>query len=134
MTQFGVNARNTRTEEVGAIDRATFEDIRVEGVNDAECFSEDSEVCPFPGSHQIGIWIGASHTRLSRARVRDVFWTGIATGRVIADVPYVVRGAALSDLDVDRVGTAENSGEQRRTAVRLIGCHRIHQTGIKLFT
>lgn len=114
VTQFGVNVRNIRAAQLNVVDRAILEDIRVEGVNDTACFLDDPELCPFPGSHQIGIWIGASHTQLSRAWVRDVFWTGIATGRVIHDVPYVVSGASLRDLDVDGVGTSANGFDAGR--------------------
>ena len=135
---FGVNLRNNRTSAISAAERALLYDIRVVGVKDPDCFvSEETEGCPYPGTHQIGIWIGASHTFLRRASVRDVFWAGIATGRTFGGQAqdsegnlYGVTGLYMTDMDVDRIGLDDDGAEPGAAAGTAIYVERILRQSI----
>lgn len=68
-----------------------------------ECTENDpigTDACYAPGTAEHGIWIGTSGTLLDRARVRDIFWTGIITG----SFPNVVANVVMRNVDVNRVG------------------------------
>ena len=104
--------RNIRTSATAFDDRAIIEDVRIEGVKDPNCVDASNEGCPNAGTRQIGLWIGASHTQLRRAYVRDVFMAGIAAGRVLGSdpaIPHIVSGFSATDLDIDRIGLDDSS-------------------------
>ncbi|MEM9067831.1 MAG: hypothetical protein AAGE52_04970 [Myxococcota bacterium] len=114
--RFGINLRNARPIPVPAHDAAYLSDLTIAGVQDDSCLdAEWDPSCGATGSHQAGLWVGASHTRAVRVRVRDVYWTGVATGRLEG-----VSNVSLRDIDVDRIGledAAEEAGVGAGTGV-----------------
>jgi len=135
---FGINLRNNRVAPVEAAKRPLLLDIVVHNVKDPNCsLWKVTANCPNPGTHQFGLWIGASHTFLRRAVVRDVFSAGIATGRTFdgkaaaADgTLYGVTGLYLTDLDVDRIGVDDDGVDPGRGAGTGISIQRIMRDSI----
>jgi hypothetical protein len=112
---FAVNLRSPDTAGLETLGDAVLTDLDLHDVGTPHCqhdpfdtlaaFPTDEPPCPYPGTTQIGLWIGAPAT-VERVRVRDVYWGGIATG----NSPYIVSDVVLRDVDVDRIGVGDGLG------------------------
>lgn len=63
-----------------------------------------------PGTEEHGIWLGFP-TNVERARIRDVYWSGILTAAYSANNSAMrVEGVNLSHIDIDRIGDDHPQG------------------------
>ncbi len=125
---YGVNVRNRRPVQLTTADGARLEDIDVVGVSEPECMGLPGGAswdpsCGGPGTRHVGIAVGASHLTLTRARVRDAYWTGVAVVHRLDDdaASYPAVGVRLEQIDVDRIGLGSDDGPSGEAAGRGAG-------------